>query len=256
LLGFPYADVHEMGAATIAVADNDELAAASAANQLANALIKRRESYRSELVDVEAALDQCERLPTPICLLDMGDNVGGGSAADGTSLLAGLLRRSMTSFVCLCDPDSVLRAERAGVGCSVAMQLGGKTDTLHGEPVAVQCTVASLHDGKFSESQPRHGGMTHFDQGPTAIVRTANVAIMLTSKRMVPFSLQQLYACDLDPTQFQVLAAKGVHAPLAAYREACRSILRVNTPGSTSADMHSLKYEHRRRPLFPFESPF
>ena len=76
---------------------------------------------------------------------------------------------------------------------------------------------------------------------------------MLTSKRMVPFSLQQLKSCGLDPAEFQVLVAKGVNAPIAAYREVCEKFIRVNTAGSTCADMKQLEYHHRRRPMFPFE---
>jgi microcystin degradation protein MlrC len=70
---------------------------------------------------------------------------------------------------------------------------------------------------------------------------------------MVPFSLQQLLSCGLDPKSFRVLVAKGVHAPLAAYREVCDRFIRVNTPGSTCADLHQMDYHYRRKPLFPFE---
>ena len=52
---------------------------------------------------------------------------------------------------------------------------------------------------------------------------------------------------------FRVLVAKGVHAPVAAYREVCKTFIRVNTPGVTCADMTRQIYHHRRRPLFPFE---
>lgn len=253
LLGFPYADVAEMGAATIAVADGDAAAAQAAADALADALWERREQYRSHLVDVEAALDQAQSLPSPVCLLDMGDNVGGGSTADGTLIFAALRSRKLKSFVCLCDPESVEASAAAGAGATVSLKLGGKSDRLHGLPVTAECQVMSLHDGRFEESQPRHGGMAKFDQGRTAIVTVDQVTVMLTSRRMVPFSLQQLYSCSLDPAAFDVLVAKGVHAPLAAYREVCPSIVRVNTAGSTTADMRMLNYQHRRKPLFPLE---
>ena len=74
---------------------------------------------------------------------------------------------------------------------------------------------------------------------------------MLTSRRMVPFSLQQIKSCQLDPRQFRILVAKGVNAPLAAYREVCDKFLRVNTIGSTSADLNQLEFVNRRRPLYP-----
>jgi len=58
----------------------------------------------------------------------------------------------------------------------------------------------------------------------------------------------------LDPAAFRVLVAKGVHAPVAAYAPVCRTLLRVNTPGITSADMTSMVFHNRRKPLFPFDA--
>jgi microcystin degradation protein MlrC len=66
--------------------------------------------------------------------------------------------------------------------------------------------------------------------------------------------LNQLTSCGIDPQSFQILVAKGVHAPVAAYAPVCKQLIRVNTPGVTCADMRQLTYTHRRRPLFPFES--
>ncbi|HBL46289.1 MAG TPA: hypothetical protein DDZ90_23180, partial [Planctomycetaceae bacterium] len=53
---------------------------------------------------------------------------------------------------------------------------------------------------------------------------------------------------------YQILIAKGVQAPLAAYSPVCPNLIRVNTPGVTSADMQQFQYQFRRQPLFPFES--
>ncbi|HSG70429.1 MAG TPA: M81 family metallopeptidase, partial [Planctomycetaceae bacterium] len=255
VLGFPYADVPEMGSATIAVTDNDPELARKMADELAAQIWDRREELKGRMIDIETALDRCRELPGPVCLLDMGDNVGGGSAADGTFLAHALHRRQdLTGFVCLFDPDAVQKASNAGVGSTIKMSVGGKSDDLHGEPLTAEFRVRSLHAGKFRETQVRHGGFSEFDQGSTAIVETeSGLTIMLTSRRMVPFSLQQLLSCDVDPKRFQVIVAKGVNAPLAAYQEVCPNFLRVNTPGSTCADMHALEYRFRRWPLYPLE---
>lgn len=254
VLGFPYADVEEMGSATIVVTDGDEALARTLADELAHRLWEHREELRGSLLSVDEALDRCADLPTPTCLLDMGDNVGGGSTADGTFLLQGLLNRPQwKSFVCLYGPEAVATATQTGPGGTCDLSLGGHSDDQHGAPIQRECHVISLHDGRFSETQPRHGGMSSFDQGPTAIVETGTVTVMLTSRRMVPFSLEQLRSCDLDPSSFNILVAKGVNAPLAAYREVCPTSLRVNTPGSTCADMTQLDFSHRRRPMFPFD---
>jgi microcystin degradation protein MlrC len=259
LLGFPYADVAEMGSATLAIADGDRAAAQAAADELASEMWRRREDYLGQLVSIEQAVSQAATLVRehrgPVCLLDMGDNVGGGSPADGTLLAHALIKHQVAgSFVCLYDPEAVRECDRAGVGQRVRLTVGGKTDRLHGEPLVGEFTIISLHEGRFSEPEPRHGGFKEMDQGRTAVVRSgAGLTLLINSLRTPPFSLRQITSCGLDPASFGVLVAKGVNAPLAAYAPVCRDLIRVNTPGVTSADMESLEFKHRRRPMFPFE---
>jgi len=255
VLGFPYADVAEMGSATLVVTDNDPQLAQQLANELATYMWNHRQDFDRQLLSIDQALDQATELEGPICLLDMGDNVGGGSPADATWLARAIVERKLpNTFVCLYDPDAVEALTTAGVGCQLTLPLGGKTDNLHGAPIDVNVTVQSLHDGKFTEPEPRHGGFSEVDQGRTAIVQTdTGLTILLNSRRTPPFSLQQLISCNLDPTTFHLLVAKGVVAPLGAYGPICKGFLRVNTPGVTTADMKSLDYKNRRLPMFPFE---
>jgi microcystin degradation protein MlrC len=259
LLGFPYADVPKMGSATLVVTDDDCESAQRFADELADALWQARDSMVGQLISVQQAIDtiaaQGERRT---CLLDMGDNVGGGSAADGTVLLEALHRSKIgPSFLCIFDPEAVQRCRQSGVGSHLSLEIGGHTDQKHGNPYTMLVSVESMHPGRFSESEARHGGIREFDQGLTAIVRSVDspLTIMLTTRRMVPFSLQQLRSCGIDPCSFRVLVARGVHAPLAAYREVCDAFVRVNTPGSTCADLHAMTFQHRRRPMFPWENP-
>jgi microcystin degradation protein MlrC len=244
-----------MGSATLVVADGDQTLAQRLADELADWLWTHRSDFVARLISIDEAIERAYSVPGPVCLLDMGDNVGGGSPADSTFLARALDRRGEgRALVCLFDPASVQAAQAAGPGARVRLAAGGHTDERHGEPLESDFTVVSLHDGKFRETQARHGGFTDCDQGPTAVVRTdRGLTAILTSLRMPPFSLGQITSCGLDPAQFQVLVAKGVIAPVAAYAPICRELIRVNTPGVTTADMAALPYAHRRRPLFPFE---
>jgi microcystin degradation protein MlrC len=249
LLGFPYADVPEMGPAAIVVTDNDPAAAQRQADELAAQWLGRREAFEPKLIGVEEAIDQAAKLEGPVCLLDMGDNVGGGSPGDGTVLTRALHARRMSAFVCLADAESVAAATTAGVGAHLRLRLGGKADPQrHGDPLELDVTVRGLTIGRFDEPSPRHGGITTFDQGPTAVVDCdSGLTLMLTTRRMPPFSLRQLTANGVDPAAFHVLVAKGVHAPVAAYAPVCRHLIRVDTPGVTCADLTQFEYRLARR---------
>jgi microcystin degradation protein MlrC len=255
LLGFPYADVEEMGSAVLAVTNDSPQLAEQCAAELADYLWRHRDDFVGQLVSMDEALQRAARLEGPIGLLDMGDNVGGGSPADSTHLVHAIRRHAIRpAFVCLFDPPAVRQATEAGIGSRFVMQVGGRTDRRHGEPYRDEFTVLGIYDGRFHEPQPRHGGFTDCDQGPTAVVHgESGITVMLTTRRMPPFSLRQLTAFNIDPAAFHLLVAKGVNAPVAAYQPVCRQLIRVNTPGCTTADLNMLEYKFRRRPMFPFE---
>ena len=255
MFGFPYADVAEMGSSSLVVTDGKPQLAQQLANELGREMWSLRKGLAGTFLTVEDAVAQAAQLPGPVCLLDMGDNVGGGSPGDGTWLAHELLRTGIgPAFVCIDDPAAVAAAEAVGQGNAATFSIGGRTDQLHGSPLVAEFTVQQLADGRYSESEVRHGGFTEFDQGRTAILSNSHgLTVMVTSKRSLPFSLRQLTSFGLSPQQFQIIVAKGVNAPLAAYRDVCPSILRVNTRGVTVADMTQLPYQRRRRPMFPFE---
>lgn len=254
-LGFPYADVSEVGTAFCVVADGDRALAAAAAEELAAALLERRSAFRPDLIPAPQALELAAAAAAPVCLLDMGDNVGGGSAADGTTLAHLVVARGgPATFISLYDPVASAAAHALGVGGRAAFSLGGHTDGLHGAPLEIEASVRSLHAGGFTEPEVRHGGGDRHDMGPTAVLDTdTGLTVQVTSRRIPPFSLGQLTSCGLDPSEFHVIVAKGVHAPVPAYAPVCPTIIRADTPGSTAADMSALPFEHRRVPLFPLE---
>ena len=255
VLGFSYADVEEMGSVFVVVTDNDLDKAQALADELANYLHEHRAEFIGEYITIPDAVDRAVGQEGPVCLLDMGDNVGGGSAGDGTTIGHELHGRgNTTGFVCIFDPESQQQARDAGTGSRLVLKMGGKTDDLHGTPLEAEVRVRSLHKGQFKESEVRHGGRTHFDMGPTAIVETdTGLTISLTSQRVVPVSLGLMTSCDLHPADYQVIVAKGVHAPVAAYEPVCSALIRVDTSGATAADMRTFEYDFRRKPMYPFE---
>lgn len=259
VLGFPYADVETMGSAVIVVTHDDAAAACRHAETLGESLWTARDTFTGELLGVEEAVAKAAVLPGPVCLLDMGDNVGGGSPADGTVLLRVVRRQRVAgSLAILCDAAAAAAAHATGIGGCLEIAVGGRSPIWQNlndaAPLPGPWTVTRLTDGRFAENQPRHGGATAFDQGPTAVLEgEGGLTVMVTTERMAPFSLVQIRHAGLDPAAFRLLVAKGVHAPVAAYGEVCRTFLRVDTPGVTTADPTRLPHRHRRRPLHPFE---
>jgi len=126
---------------------------------------------------------------------------------------------------------------------------------VHGSPVSIQGVVGAISDGRFTDDRPRHGDQRIYSQGLTTVLETPQEhTLVLTSKRMPPFSLEQILNPGIDPEAKRLIVVKGVIAPRAAYEPIAKEIIAVDTPESTSANVHGFAYEHRRRPLYPLES--
>jgi microcystin degradation protein MlrC len=255
VLGFPYADVPEMGTSFIVVTDKSQPLAADKAAILNEYLLQHHQEFSGKKIGLKELPEQISKAEKPLLILDMGDNVGGGSPGDSTFLLQVLEScPEVRGFMCIYDPGAVAEIKAANIKDYYLLEIGGKTDTLHGDTLSLEVKLEALVDGKFTEKEPRHGGQVNFNMGETAIVTSkSGHTLMLTSLRIVPFSLQQLLHFGIVPSEYDVLVAKGVNAPLAAYQFVCNTILRANTPGVTRADMASLTYKHRRKPLFPLD---
>jgi len=254
--GYPYADVEEMGMGFLAVHDGDLSAARDAARRLARRAWEQREALQGDVMSVTEALQYAAAAPKgPIVLMDVGDNIGGGSSADSTYILAEAKRLGIRSLLqTLYDPEAVMACVVAGVGANVELNVGGKTDDLHGSPVPVTGRVRTLFDGTWEDPYPTHGGWRFFDSGTTAVLQTTDGhTLVLTSNRTGNTSLEQMYAVGVRPEQFQICVAKGVVSPRPAYSRVAQEIVLVNTPGVTTADLSFFTYHRRRRPLYPFE---
>lgn len=247
LLGFPYADVAEMGSAFLIISEKGKTGTKEATAKLLDYINTHLPTYNGVKKGIGAWIEKLPVLEKPVLLLDMGDNVGGGSSAASTHLLEALDTAQLSKmFICIYDPEAVKILEQ-GHELPFDLPVGE-----HGYEVTI--VNSRLIDGRFTESSPRHGGFVHFDMGRSAVaVTSTGQTVMLTSLRTQPFSLEQLLSNGLAPTDFDFIVAKGVNAPIAAYGPVCKTICQVDTPGTTSADMTRFDYRNRRKPLFPFE---
>jgi microcystin degradation protein MlrC len=256
LPGFAYADVPQMGPSLIVVTDGKSELAKREADRVANKIWKDRDQFSATLPDAGRAVELALRAERfPVVLVDTGDNVGGGSAGDGTVILEEMLRQGATDAVaCLYAPDEVRQCERVGVGAEVRLTLGGKVDRLHGEPISAVGKVQLLHDGVYVEPEPRHGGKRTNFMGRTALIEIqGRNLLVLNSLRHPPFSLGQLTCLGITPEEKRILVVKAAVAYKAAYGPIAGTIIEVDTPGLTAVNPARFQYRNIRRPMFPLD---
>lgn len=250
-LGFAYADVEHLGLSAVAVADGDGEAAEAAARALAESAWARRERFWVDLPSpAEAVARAVASEVGPVVLADIGDNVGGGTPGDGTFLLSELVRAEATdAVVVLYDPEAVRRCAEAGVNGEPTLAVGGRQDRLHGPAVTVTGRVQALTDGVFRNVGPMRDGLLD-DQGPTAVLAIPTGLLVLTSKRMPSWNLEQLRHCGIEPTRQKIIVCKGALAHRAAYAPIAAAMIDVDTDGVTPADYRKLPYRRVSRPLY------
>jgi microcystin degradation protein MlrC len=256
MAGFPYADVESMGPSVVAVADDDQELAQQVADELAERMWEVRHDLYVPCPQPEEAVHRALISDKrPVVLVDLGDNIGGGSAGDSTVLLSEILRQGGSgAVVVLYSPEGVRAAFEAGVTGTFEGDVGGAVDRLHGEPVHVKGVVRSLHDGKWVETEARHGGRRDNDQGLSAVIEIEGPnTLVLNSLRTPPFSLGQLTSLGVDPQHARILVVKAAVAYKAAYAPLHPLIIEVDTPGLTAVSFARFDYKHIPRPMFPLD---
>ncbi|MEW6754708.1 MAG: M81 family metallopeptidase [Candidatus Latescibacterota bacterium] len=256
--GYQYADVPAMGPSVVVVTDNDPGRARREADALAERMWQGREQLLVDIPGPATAVAQALSSPHfPVTLLDFGDNVGGGSAGDSTFILEQLVAQQARGWVVtLYDPEAAAACAAAGIGARVRMRVGGKTDAMHGPTLEVEGRVRTLHDGTYEETERRHGGGRHFDQGLSAVLAVEDARqeraglLLLTTRRAMPMSIHQITCAGIQPQQQRILVAKGAVAPRAAYEPVSARLIEVDSGGATAIRRPAAEFRRARRTLY------
>ena len=254
--GFPPADVAEGGFSVIVTTNNDPALAETLAWDLANAAWKRREEFLGGVSTWDEAATAIRQLESgPLVLVDIGDNPWTGGPGDSAELLRFLLQQMAqpAAIALIKDPEAVRACHQAGVGTTVELELGGKIDGLHGEPVTVSGYVETLSDGAFINRGPMHAGV-RVDLGPSVVLRCDGVQVLVTDRAETPIDLNIFRRHGIEPTELQVIGLKGKGHFRAAFQPIAERVILVEGPGITGADLSRLEFAHVRRPIWPLDT--
>jgi microcystin degradation protein MlrC len=253
--GFPYADVPVAGTSVLAIADGDEDLARRVSAETAKKVWELREDFFPEMPSPEEGVRLALQVEgRPVVLNETSDNPGGGAPGDGTHLLKAMLDAGLDD-ACLAplnDPEVARVAHEAGVGSRIEVLLGGKTDSLHGEPLRVNAYVKSLTDGRFVQSSPMWQGLD-VDLGPSARLQIDGVDVVVCSMNAQALDEQILILHGIDFKDFKVVGLKSSQHFRAAFEDAAERIITVDSPGLSTLDLSAFEYHRLPRPLYPLD---
>jgi len=240
--GFAYSDVERAGMSVLIVHDANRLNAAMSVMDATVADIWAHSGDFALARDdpataVARALASRRR---PVFLVDVADNVGGGSPGDGTSLLRELLTAGATNcVVMIADREVALEAALLGVGAEIDVLLGGKTDASHGAPIRIRGRVQRITDGHYRVNGYYMTGRT-FSMGTTVVVSVAGNSVVITEIAVPPFHSEQLSSVGVDVSRAAVVVVKGAIAWRGAFGDVAGDIFEVATPGICPVDISLL----------------
>ena len=255
-MGFPFADIHDVGVSVLVTTNGDQQLAEKHANEFAQYIWDIRDAFNLNLVSVEEAIEIANRSEgQPIVLAEGSDNPGGGGPCDGTIILRKFIEADVQDAVIaiIADPESVALAIEAGVGNTVALNVGGKTIPLHGDPVPLTGYVTTISDGNFVHKGPMARGVRS-SLGRTSVVKVDGVEIILTERRFQPIDAEVLRSVGIEPKDRKLIVLKSAVHFRADYTPIAYEILEVDTPGVHSPDLFSYDYQNVRRPIYPLDT--
>lgn len=243
LAGFPYSDVARAGFSVVVVYEEGAgEAARQAAGELAGEVERRREDWVVRRPGpAEAVAKAIESPDHPVVLVDVADNIGGGSPGDGTALLAELLAQGAEgAVVTIADGEVARAAARVGEEGQLAARVGGKTDDRHGDPVPVRGRVRRVTDGRYRTEGTWQTGR-EFSMGTTAVLEVEGIRLVVTERATPPFHGEQLTSVGIDPSRAAIVTAKGAIAWRSAFGDLARRVIEVDTPGICPVDPYVLE---------------
>jgi microcystin degradation protein MlrC len=214
--------------------------------------------YRGE--PLEDAVTRAKALTEgPVLLLDHADNVGSGGTQDVMVVIEEVLRQGLkdVAVAAVYDPDAVKTMQEAGIGSTVTLQLGGKTEMpsidMRGEPLEVTGTVKTLTNGEWIVRGPMYTGVK-VSMGHSAVLDTGDVEIVITSQHHEPWDVGVFTSVGIQPEHKRYLLLKSRIHYRAGFGDLGKHTITCDGHGVTTSDNTLLDFRKVRRPIYPLDN--
>ena len=250
--GFPWADVRHAGAKMLAVADRDIGIARRAAADFGRRFESIRNGAMLDLVSLEEAMARAAlRGDKPLLMADTSDQTGGGAPGDTTHMLRAFIEAGLDAAVYgpLWDPLAVGICFQVGVGARLPLRLGGKYAPESGASIDVEAEVLFLKREAYQDQLSNE----RVPIGDVAVVRAADIEILLVTKRTGVFSPTIFTHHGITLEDKQTIGLKNLYRHRDVFRPLTREQLFVATPGVCTPDWGAIPFTRIPRPIWPLD---
>lgn len=257
--GFALADIRDAGNSVIVVTDGDKAKADEVRDRILAKAWDLRDDFVYEHTPLEEQVAKAKEMTEgPIILLDHADNCGSGATQDVMTVIEEVLRQELEDVAvgAVWDPAAVQEMQKSGIGSTITLKLGGKTDMPQigevGEPLTLTGTVKTLTNGEWIVRGPMYTGVKVF-MGPTAVLETENMEIVIVSNHHEPWDTGVFTSVGIQPEYKRYLILKSRIHYRAGFAPIGKATLTLDGKGVTTSDNNLLRYEKVRRPIYPLD---
>jgi microcystin degradation protein MlrC len=250
----PWLDLNDVGG-TVLVTAREEETAARYAGELAQRVFALREQMGVKLYTVDEVIDAAKtnKSKMPVILVDSADSPSAGSSADSSFVLARLLERGENIRACLmvADPAAAAHAFELGVGSEGEFTIGGAYEPDFQKSITLRAYVKSLHDGNYF---PTGNSLSSIQRtGKTAVLQIGSIDLVVYTRTDIGSDPQNYRAFGVEPSRYQLVMVKSATQYKVYYQHFSTLFYPADTPGSSSANLAAMPFQHVPRPFWPLD---
>lgn len=249
-MGFPPADIPDVGPSILAYGAEQRAVDAAADRMLAAVLAAEPAFAAHRPLPVADAVREARRLAAtasrPLVIADTQDNPGAGAPSNTTGLVAELLRQDAerAAVGIMHDERAAALAHERGVG-SVIDRLGGGLEGPGQEPLPGPWRVVAVSDGRFRGTSPMlRAAVT--DMGKTALLRQNGVEVLVATIRQQPIHREAFTHIGVDLASRAIVGVKSSAHFRSGYQEIAEKVIVCLAPGENPEDPASFRFSKIR----------
>lgn len=238
-MGFPFADVPDVGMSVFVLTNGDRGLAAEIADDMTSYIQSRREEFEYDIPKLTSGVDEglayLEQGVGPLVLANLSDRLG-----DATHILGELIARDQSNFVV-----ATIAGEQAiefikndyVIGDEVEVEIGGHTSDLAGAPVVINGKVAFIGEYDIGGSAP---------SDLIALTFGDNNWVLLTPTRYQVTTRSILDHAGVPVEEMDIFVVKSRNHFRRGFMETglAKHAVVIDAPGHGPADIGQLKYEN------------
>lgn len=238
-MGFPFADVPDVGMSVFVLTNGDRELAAEVADDMTSYIQSRREEFEYDIPKLAPGVDKglayLEQGAGPLVLANLSDRLG-----DATHILHELIKRDQENFVVatIADEKAIeLIKNRHAVSDEVVVEIGGHTSNLAGAPVVINGEIAFIGEYEIGGSAP---------SDLIALTFGDNNWVLLTPTRYQVTTRSILDHAGVPVEEMDVFVVKSRNHFRRGFMETglAKHAVVIDAPGHGPADIGQLKYQN------------